>query len=117
MFLDLFYGLREEGVPVSIQEWRMLMSALERNLHKSDLLTFYNLAKGVLVKSETYFDAYDRVFAHIFHGVEGELSVSDELLDWLNDAKNFDGLTDEQREALEELDADELMRRYLETLE
>ena len=63
MFLDLFYGLKDEGVPISIQEWQMLMTALEKNLHKSDLLTFYNLAKSVLIKSETYFDAYDRVFA------------------------------------------------------
>ena len=30
MFLDLFYGLRDEGVPVSIQEWQMLMTALEK---------------------------------------------------------------------------------------
>ena len=39
MFLDLFYGLRKEGVPVSIQEWRMLMTALERGLHGSNLLS------------------------------------------------------------------------------
>lgn len=117
MFLDLFYGLREEGVPVSIQEWRMLMTALEKNLHQSDLLVFYDLSKSLLVKSETYFDAFDRVFARVFHGVEGALEVSDELLDWLNDPKHFDGLTEEQRKALEELDADEVMRRYLETLE
>lgn len=117
MFLDLFYGLRDEKVPVSIQEWQMLMTALEKNLHQSDLLVFYNLAKSLLIKSETYYDAFDRVFARVFHGVEGELEVSDELLDWLNDPKNFEGLTEEQRKALEELDADELMRRYLETLE
>lgn len=116
MFLDLFYGLRDEGVPVSIQEWRMLMTALEKNLHRSSLFGFYDLAKSCLVKSESYFDAFDRVFARVFHGVEGELSVSDELAEWLSDPKNFDGLTDEQRKALEELDADELMQRYLETL-
>ena len=32
MFLDLFYGLRNEGVPISIQEWQMFMPALERGL-------------------------------------------------------------------------------------
>jgi len=117
MFLDLFYGLRNEGVPISIQEWQMFMTALEKNLHRSDLLGFYNLAKSCLIKSETYFDAFDRVFAHIFRGVEMELSPSDELLEWLNDPKNFEGLTEEQREALEHLDADELMRQFLERLE
>ncbi len=116
MFLDLFYGLREEGVPVAIQEWQMLMSVLERGMHDCNLLSFYNLAKACLVKSETYFDAFDRVFARVFHGVEGELNPSDELMEWLNDPKNFEGLSEEQRRMLEELDADELMRRFLETL-
>ena len=117
MFLDLFYGLRDEGVPVAVQEWQMFMTSLEKGLHDANLLAFYNLAKSTLVKSETYYDAFDRVFARIFHGVEGELSVSDQLSEWLSDPKNFDGLTEEQRKAIEELDADELMRRYLETLE
>jgi uncharacterized protein with von Willebrand factor type A (vWA) domain len=117
MFLDLFYGLREEGVPVSIQEWQMFMTALEKNVHRTNLLDFYHLAKSCLIKSETYFDAFDRVFAHIFHGVEMELSPSDELMEWLNDPKNFEGLTEEQREALEHLDADELMRQFYERLE
>jgi len=117
MFLDLFYGLRDEGVPVSIQEWRMLMTALESGLHGSNLLSFYHLSRATLVKSESYFDAFDRVFARIFQGVEGELNLSDELEQWLNDPKKFDGLTEEQRAQLQQLDADELMRKFLETLE
>lgn len=117
MFLDFFYGLRDEGVPVAIQEWQMFMTVLEGGLHDCSLMSFYTLAKVTLVKSETYYDAFDRAFARVFHGVEGELAASDELLDWLSDPKNFEGLTDEQRQALEELDADELMRRFLETLE
>lgn len=117
MFLDLFYGLRDEGVPVAIQEWQMFITSLEKGLHDSNLFAFYNIAKATLIKSETYYDAFDRVFARVFKGVEGELSASDELSEWLSDAKNFDGLTDEQRRMLEQLDADELMRRYLETLE
>ena len=32
MFLDLFYGLREEGVPVAIQEWQGFLRALEEGL-------------------------------------------------------------------------------------
>jgi len=117
MFLDLFYGLRDEGVPVAVQEWQMFITSLEKGLHESNLMAFYNIAKATLIKSETYYDAFDRVFAKIFHGVEGELTASDELNEWLSDPKNFDGLTEEQRRMLEELDADELMRRYLETLE
>src|SRR5206468_459221 len=97
MFFELFYGLRDEGVPVAIQEWMMLMRALAMGQHGSSLDGFYHVARACLVKSETYFDAFDRVFARIFKGVEGELSVPDQLL--------------------EELSRDELLRRYLETLE
>ena len=116
MFLDLFYGLREAGVPVGLQEWRMLMEALEKGIHGSSLLRFYNLSRACLIKSETYFDQFDQVFAKVFKGVEGSLSIEDEVLDWLNDPKNFEELTDEQREMLEHLDADELMQRFLDTL-
>lgn len=95
----------------------MLMTALETGLHGSNLLSFYHLARATLVKSESYFDAFDRVFSRVFHGVEGELSLSEELEQWLNDPKEFDGLSDEQRAQLQRLDADELMRKFLETLE
>ncbi len=117
MFLELFYGLRDEGVPVAIQEWMMLVRALVMGQHGSSLDGFYHVSRACLVKSETYFDAFDRVFARVFRGVEGELSVTDELLEWLSDPKNARELSDEQRAALEELSRDELLRRYLETLE
>jgi uncharacterized protein with von Willebrand factor type A (vWA) domain len=116
VFLDLFYELRDEGVPVGIQEWRMLLEALEKGLHGSSLRRFYHLARSCLVKSETYFDAFDRAFLKIFEGVEGELDIEEELLEWLNDPKNFEGLSDEQRAMLERLGSDELLQRFLETL-
>ncbi|HSD09455.1 MAG TPA: VWA domain-containing protein, partial [Candidatus Binatia bacterium] len=119
MFLDLFYGLRAEGVPVSIQEWKTLLCAVEEGLHGSSLLRFYHLGRGCLVKSETYFDAYDRVFARVFRGVEGALGdeVTAEILEWLRDPKNFPNLSPEQLAELERLSSEELMRRFLETLE
>lgn len=94
----------------------MLMRALEKGLHGSSLNRFYNLCRATLVKSESYFDAFDRVFLRVFEGVEGELAIEDELLDWLADPKNFEPLTDEQRAELERLSGDELMKRFLETL-
>jgi uncharacterized protein len=119
MFLDLYYGLREEGVPVTIQEWQTLLRALEQGLHGSNLLRFYHLSRACLVKSETYFDSFDRVFARVFKGVEGAIpdEVVDEILDWLKDPKNFPDLSPEDLAALERLSQDELMRRFLETLE
>ncbi|HUE38248.1 MAG TPA: VWA containing CoxE family protein, partial [Candidatus Binatia bacterium] len=119
MFLDLFYGLRAEGVPLSMQEWQTFLTALEEGLHGSSLLRFYHLGRACLVKSETYFDAYDRVFARVFRGVEGALGdeVTTEILDWLRDPKNFPNLSPEELAELERLSSDELMRRFLETLE
>src|SRR5919206_3918935 len=119
VFLDLFYGLRDEGVPVAIQEWQTFLGALEQGLHGSSLLRFYHLGRACLVKSETYFDAYDRVFSRVFRGVEGALGdeVTEEILEWLRDPKNFPNLSPEELAQLERLSSDELMRRFLETLE
>jgi uncharacterized protein with von Willebrand factor type A (vWA) domain len=118
MFLDLFYGLRDAGVPVAVQEWQAFLTALEQGLHGSSLLRFYHLGRACLVKSETYFDAYDRVFARVFQGVEGKFGdeVTDRLLDWLREAKDLPQLTPEQLAELERLTSDELMRKFLETL-
>jgi len=117
VFLEFFYALRAEGIPVAIQEWMMLMQALQIGQHASTLTSFYNLSRACLVKSEAYFDSFDRVFARVFHGVEGELSVSDELMRWLENPIAFQELSDEERAALERLTSDELLRRYLEILE
>jgi uncharacterized protein with von Willebrand factor type A (vWA) domain len=119
MFLDLFYGLRAEGVPLSLQEWQAFLTALEQGLHGSSLLRFYHLGRACLVKSETYFDAYDRAFARVFRGVEGAFGedVTEQILEWLRDPKNFPNLSPEELAKLEHLSADELMRRFLETLE
>ncbi len=108
MFLDLFYGLREEGVPVAIQEWNTLMDGLQKGLHGSSLLRFYHIARACLIKSETHYDKFDRVFLQVFRGVEGELAIEDQVLEWLKDPKAFPELTEEQRAALQHLTRDEL---------
>jgi hypothetical protein len=93
-----------------------MLEAVKRGLHGSNLLRFYHLARACLVKSETYFDAFDRVFARVFQGVEGTLDLTDEVLEWLRDPKNPPRLSPEELAALERLTADELMQRFLETL-
>ena len=93
-------------------------ACLEGGLHGSSLLRFYHLGRACLIKSETYFDAYDRVFARVFKGVEGAFGddVAEKVLDWLRDPKNFPNLSPEELERLQQLSADELMQRFLETL-
>lgn len=118
MFLDLFYGLREQGVPVSLQEWRAFLTALEQGLHGCSVERFYHLGRACLVKSETYFDAYDRVFGRIFKDVIGAWGeeITEQLLEWLNDPKNMPELTPEEWAELERLSQDELFKRFLDTL-
>src|SRR5271169_6528604 len=119
MFLDLFYGFPDEGAPTAIQEWQTFLRALEEGLHGCSLLRFYHLGRACLIKSETYFDAYDRVFARVFKGVEGALGddVTEKVMQWLRDPKNFPNLSPEDWAKLQRLNADELMQRFLETLQ
>jgi uncharacterized protein with von Willebrand factor type A (vWA) domain len=117
MFLQFFYALREAGVPVGTQEWIAFLRALELGLHGSSLLRFYHLGRACLVKSEAYFDGYDRAFLQVFHGVEtSDDEVTERLLEWLRDPKALPELTPEQLAELERLSHDELMRKFLETL-
>lgn len=116
MFLDFFYRLRGEGVPVGLQEWMMFMDALKQGLSQTSLERFYHLARACLVKSEAWFDGFDRAFLKSFEGVEGMLDIEQEVQDWLNQPKEFKGLSEEQRALLERLASDELLRRFLETL-
>ena len=94
-------------------------TGLEKGLHGSSLDRFYHLSRACLVKSETYFDAFDRVpSSRSSKGVEGELEIETEVLDWLKDPKNFEPLTEEQRAACSSASPrDELLQKFLETLE
>ncbi len=116
VFLDFFYALRSAGLKTTLQEWRMLLSCLEKGLHQSRVEGFYHVARACLVKSESDFDTFDLVFAKYFEGIEGALDIPPELLEWLADPKPFEELTPEQLAALEHLDIDELMRRLRETM-
>lgn len=83
MFINFFYQLKYEGVPVSLNEWLILMEALAKGLAFSNLTGFYYLARAVLVKSEAYFDQYDVAFTKFFDGLETQEDILDQALEWL----------------------------------
>lgn len=116
VFLDFFYALREAGLKVTLQEWRMLLTCLEKGLHDSSIRGFYHVARACLVKSEADFDTFNGVFAAYFEGVEGAIELPPELLAWLAEPKPMAELSEEMKAALEHLDLDELMRRFQQTL-
>ncbi|OFV68133.1 MAG: von Willebrand factor A [Candidatus Syntrophoarchaeum caldarius] len=130
MFIDFFYILRKNGVPVSITEWMALTEALSKGLADSSIETFYYLARSILVKSESYYDHYDLSFEEYFGGLNDEgmmqkkLSsvceefpeIRDELLKWLNDPINRMSLSEEEVRRLSEMELEELIELFLERL-
>ena len=84
MFASFFYLLRSRGLKISLNEWMVLMEAMEKGLHQSSLTGFYHLCRAVLIKSEADFDRFDQVFLEFFRGVPYEGELPEELLDWLN---------------------------------
>jgi uncharacterized protein with von Willebrand factor type A (vWA) domain len=69
MFIQLFYTLREVGIPVSPTAFLTFHRALKTGLiHSLDDL--YTAGRSILVKSERYFDLFDQVFAHHFQGAD-----------------------------------------------
>jgi uncharacterized protein with von Willebrand factor type A (vWA) domain len=83
MYINFFYTLRREGIPVSITEWMTLMEALSIGLAESSLTGFYYLARVVLVKSESHFDKYDLAFQKYFQGIETPEQLLDQISEWL----------------------------------
>jgi hypothetical protein len=70
MFVDMFYKLREGGIPVSITEYLTLLEALRRRVADIDIDAFYYLTRATLVKDEKHYDRFDRIFGACFEGME-----------------------------------------------
>ena len=78
MFLNLFTELRTAGLPVSLKEYLTLMAAMEKRVIPQSVDDFYYLSRSALVKDERHLDRFDRVFGHVFKGLEpteGDLPV------------------------------------------
>jgi uncharacterized protein len=123
MFVDFFYTLKDAGVPVSPTSFLRLQKALAGGLVE-DLEDFYTAARAILVKSERYFDIYDRVFAHFFHGAELpdfkgldlDQLARDLLQQWLNDPDAVAQALGMDREQLQKMAPEELLKYFLDRL-
>ena len=102
MFINFFLELKQAGVPVSIKEYLTLMGAMEKGCADYDVNRFYYLSRSALVKDERNLDKFDRVFGHVFKGLEppeGEMQV--ELPEeWLRKLAELH-LTDEEKAQIE----------------
>ena len=72
MFSDFFLKLRDSGIPVSLKSYMTLQKALHLGLIGS-LYELYVSARSILIKSERYFDLYDKLFAAYFEGADEPL--------------------------------------------
>ena len=118
MFINFFYALKEEKVPVSLREYLTLLEAMEKGVADYKILDFYYLARSALVKDEKNLDKFDRVFGKCFEGIEftSDEEEHDIPEDWLQQlTEKF--FTEEERAAMEGMDWDELMETLKKRLE
>ncbi|GAI32878.1 unnamed protein product, partial [marine sediment metagenome] len=112
MFINFFFLLRENKVPVSITEYMALVESLDKGLINSPM-EFYYVARSLLVKDEKFFDIYDQVFLKYFNDVKIPIHIHDELIKWLNDPISLlkYKIPRQLLEYFKTLDPDELKRK------
>jgi uncharacterized protein len=113
MLIDFLFELRRRKIPVSTHEWMALMEAMALGLHESSLDGFYHLCRTLCVKDIAYYDQYDEAFLAYFKDIHVDsIKLTDELQQWLMNPQALEGLTEEQRKALSELDFDKLREEF-----
>ncbi len=102
MFQRFFTELRDAKVPVSLKEYLMLIECLEKDVIPPKIEDFYYLSRATLVKDERHIDKFDRVFGHVFKGLEytSEAVEGDLPSEWLQ-ALTEKYMTDEERAEIE----------------
>src|SRR5947208_16174734 len=70
MFVQFFTELKSAGVPVTLREYLTLMEAMQADLAGRRVQDFYYLSRATLIKDERNLDKFDRVFGHVFKGLE-----------------------------------------------
>jgi uncharacterized protein len=121
MFLNFFYLLKENGIPVSLQEYLSLLEATQQGLPNNNVDEFYSLCKITLIKHEQYFDKFDVLFGAYFKGVQ-TVALADPLKrlfdeEWIK--KNINRVFSEEEKAMIEAmgGLDKVMERFKQLLE
>jgi uncharacterized protein len=102
MFVTFFTELKSAGLPVTLREYLTLMEAMEKDLAGRRVEDFYYLSRAALVKDERNLDKFDRVFGHVFKGLDLlEQALAGEIpAEWLKKlAEKY--LTEEEKKLIE----------------
>ncbi len=107
MFIPFFLELKAARIPVSLREYLSLLEGMDAHLVDYDVEGFYYLARAALVKDERHIDRFDRVFSHVFKGVEavageGAVDARDLPEEWLRRLAEKH-LTDDEKKLVEAL--------------
>ena len=114
MFATFFHELKQAGVPVTLREYLTLMEAMEKDLAGRRIEEFYYLSRSALVKDERNLDRFDRVFGHVFKGLDfiEEALTAEIPLEWLKKLTEKH-LTEEEKKLIEAMGG---LDKLLETL-
>lgn len=119
MLIPFFFLMREGGLKPSITELLTLLEAMKSGVANQSVDDFYYLARTCLVKDESKFDRFDRVFAAHFKGIEDAFKsmVSEVPEDWLKQQAELI-LSEDERAEIEAMGGFEaLMEALRERLE
>jgi uncharacterized protein with von Willebrand factor type A (vWA) domain len=114
MFVTFFHELKAAGLPVTLREYLTLMEAMDADLADRRVEDFYYLSRAALVKDERNLDKFDRVFGHVFKGLElmAEAATVEIPIEWLKKlAEKY--LTEEEKRKIEAMGG---LDKLLETL-
>src|SRR5947208_3443697 len=114
MFVTFFTELKSAGVPVTLREYLTLMEAMEADLAGRRVEDFYYLSRAALVKDERNLDKFDRVFGHVFKGLDllEQALTADIPEEWLRKISEK-YLTEEEKKMIEAMGG---LDKLLETL-
>src|ERR1700683_2326634 len=104
MFFQFFDELRSANIPVTLKEYLALMEGLSKGVIDLKVDDFYYLSRTALVKDERNLDRFDRVFAHVFKGLETlePMEIAQIPEEWLR-ALTEKFLSEEEKKLIESL--------------
>ncbi len=119
MFTNFFLELKAAKVPVSLREYLTLLEAMSADLAEQKVEDFYYLSRSCLVKDERHIDKFDRVFGHVFKGLEAMQDAAEAEIpeEWLRLVSQL-YLSDEEKQKIEEMGGwDKIMEELKKRLE
>ena len=117
MLIEFFLKCKNAGLPVSTKEFLILLDAMKYRVTGQSVDEFYYLSRMCLIKDETRYDKYDKVFGEYFRGIEALTELNPNIPeDWLRKALEKN-LSPEDLAKLKAMSWDELMETLKKRLE